>query len=136
MLIEKTAGRFAAEMFEAMRSNGVKNCNIKNKQINLLKYKNNPRAFANAHLELFIEDATKFLTELLGKDHIPADQKQIIYDALMERVNDEGLDQIAKSTDGLLPQFEQTVLYKPDDEKPKPIIVNTTDIGSALKKVN
>jgi len=40
-------------------------------------------------------------------------------------VNDPDLDMMAK-TAGDLPEFEQTVLYKPDNEKPKPVIVNTT----------
>jgi hypothetical protein len=60
---------------------------------------------------------------MLGRADIPADQKELIYEAIMERTNDPQLDALAKSTEGRLPEFEQTVLYKPDDEKPKPIIV-------------
>jgi hypothetical protein len=54
----------------------------------------------------------------------------------MERVNDPDLDMMAK-TAGDMPQFEQTVLYKPDTEKPKPVIVNTPaiDFNFNSKKV-
>ena len=44
-----------------------------------------------------------------------------------KRVNDKDLDMMAK-TAGDLPEFEQTVLYKSDQEKPKPVIVNTPKI--------
>jgi hypothetical protein len=52
----------------------------------------------------------------------------------MERVNDQDIDMMAK-TAGNLPEFEQTVLYKSDQEKPKPVIVNTTAFNFDNKKV-
>lgn len=123
-IIEKTAGSMAATFFEAARSSGMEKIKLQGRIINLKKYKNNPRAFARDCLEAFIPAAVHALTEILSKDSTPPDQKEIIYQALMERVNDPQLDMMAKSA-GDLPEFEQTILYKPDTEKPKPIIVNT-----------
>lgn len=125
MLIENTAGAFAATFFEAARSSGMHKIKLRGQVINLDKYKNDPRKFAKAHLEKFIPDAVKHLIQLLAMEHIPESQKTIIYDAIMERTNDEQLDTLAKSTDGRLPEFEQTILYKPDNEKPKPIVIKT-----------
>ena len=123
-IVEQTAGRFAAEFFEACRNSDMKKIQLQGKVIDLMKYKNNPRAFARVHLEKFIPAAVHALTEILAKDTTPPDQKEIIYQALMERVNDPQLDMMAKSA-GDLPEFEQTILYKPDTEKPKPVIINT-----------
>jgi hypothetical protein len=53
--------------------------------------------------------------------------KEQIYQAILERTNDPDLDMMAK-TAGDLPEFEQTVLYKSDQEKPKPVIINTPRI--------
>jgi hypothetical protein len=127
ILIEKTAGSFAATFFEAARSSGMHKIKLRGQVINLDKYKNDPKKFARQHLEKFIPDVVKHFVEMLGRKDIPADQKELIYEAIMERTNDEQLDTLAKSTGGRLPEFEQTVLYKPDNEKPKPIIVRTED---------
>ncbi len=123
MLIEKTAGNFAGVWYDAARSSGIKIAKLQGKTINLLKYKNNPRLFAKAHLEKFIPAAIHALTTLLGKPNIPAEQKEIIYAAIMERTNDEQVNNLGKAA-GLL-EFENTILYKDDSEKPKPIIINT-----------
>lgn len=130
-IIEKTAGSFAATFFEAARSSGMEKIKLQGRIINLKKYKNNPRWFARDCLEAFIPAAVHALTEILARDSTPEDQKRIIYDALMERVNDPQLDMMAKSA-GDLPEFEQTVLFKKDNEKPKPIIVNTPSIKDIL----
>lgn len=124
VIVEKTAGEFAGTFFEAARSSGLETIMLQGQTINLLKYKNNPRAFARRHIEKFIPAAVHALTEIMSRDTTPPDQKELIYNALMERVNDPDLDMMAK-TAGDLPEFEQTVLYKSDQEKPKPIIVNT-----------
>ena len=93
----------------------------------MLKYNNNPRNFARANIEAFIPAAVHALIEIMSRPNTPESQRQLIYNAVMERVNDPDIDMMAK-TAGDMPQFEQTVLYKSDQEKPKPIILNTPKI--------
>jgi len=126
VIIEKTAGEMAGVFYDAARSSGMKKIKLQNQVINLLRYKS-PRDFARRHLEKFIPAAVHALTEILSRPETPEEQKQVIYQALMERVNDPDLDMMAK-TAGDLPQFEQTTLYKPDTEKPKPVIINSPKI--------
>jgi hypothetical protein len=126
VIVEKTAGEMAGVFFEAARSSGMKIIKLQGQNINLLRYKS-PRDFARRHLEKFIPAAVHALIEIMSRPNTPVDQKDMIYNALMERVNDTQLDMMAK-TAGDLPEFEQTVLYKDDTEKPKPIIVNTPKI--------
>lgn len=126
VIVEKTAGAFAATFFDAARSSGMKVIRLQGKVINLLRYKS-PRDFARRHLEAFIPAAVHALTNILSRPETPVEQKEVIYQAILERVNDPDLDMMAK-TAGDLPQFEQTVLYKPDTELPKPVIVNTPKI--------
>lgn len=123
VIIEKTAGEMAAVFYEAARSSGMTVIQLQGQKINLKKYKD-PRWFARSHLEKFIPAAVHALTEIMSRPETPVEQKEIIYQAILERVNDPDLDMMAK-TAGDLPEFEQTVLYKSDQEKPKPIIVNT-----------
>lgn len=126
VIVEKTAGEFAALWYDAARSSGMTIVNLQGDTIDLRKYKT-PRNFARRHLEKFIPAAVHALTDILSRDSTPPDQKEIIYQALMERVNDPDIDMLAK-TAGNLPEFEQTVLYKPDNEKPKPVIINSPRI--------
>lgn len=126
VIVEKTAGEFAGTFFEAARSSGLTVIQLQGQKINLLKYKNDPRAFARAHIEKFIPAAVEALTTILGRDSTPAAQKEIIYQALMERVNDVDLDMMGKTAQ--LPEFQNTPLYKADTELPKPVIVNTPKI--------
>ena len=133
-IIEKTAGEMAGVFFDACRSSGMEKIKLQGRIINLKKYKNNPRAFARDCLEGFIPAAVHALTEILSRDTTPVDQKEIIYQALMERVNDPQLGDMAKAA-GDLPEFEQTVLYKSDQEKTKPIIVNTPKIDFSFNNV-
>lgn len=126
VIIEKTSGEMAAVFYEAARSSGMTVIKLQGQAINLLRYKS-PRDFARRHLEKFISAAVHALTDILSRPETPVEQKDIIYNALMERVNDPDLDMMAK-TAGDLPAFEQTVLYKSDQEKPKPVIVNTPAI--------
>lgn len=123
VIVEKTAGEFAGVWYDAARSSGLTIVMLQGQKINLLKYKT-PREFARRHLEKFIPAAVHSLIEIMSRPNTPEDQKLMIYNALMERVNDQDLDMMAK-TAGNLPAFEQTVLYKPDTELPKPVIVNT-----------
>lgn len=125
MLIEQTAAEFAGVFFDAARSSGMHKIKLRGQVINLDKYKNDPRKFAKAHLQKFIPDAVQQLIRMLGMSHVPADQKELIYQAIMERTNDPQLDALAKTAEGRLPEFEQTVLYKPDNEKPKPLEIKT-----------
>lgn len=125
VIVEKTAGEFAGCFFDAARSSGMKVIKLQGQTINLLRYKS-PRAFARSHLEKFIPAAVHALTEILSRDSTPEPQKRIIYDAIMERVNDANLDMMGKAAG--LPEFQNTVLYKADDVKPKPVIVNTPKI--------
>lgn len=126
VIIEKTAGEFAGIFYDSARSSDMKIIKLQGKVINLMRYKS-ARDFARRHLEAFIPAAVHALTEILSRDTTPLDQKEIIYNALMERVNDKDLDMMAK-TAGNLPEFEQTILYKPDTEKPKQVIINTPKI--------
>lgn len=126
VIIEKTAGEFAGVWYDAARSSGLKIVQLQRQKINLLKYKST-RDFARRHLEKFIPAAVHALIDIMSRDSTPASEKEIIYNALMERVNDLDIDMTAKIA-GDLPEFEQTVLYKSDQEKPKPIIINTPKI--------
>lgn len=126
VIVEKTAGEFAGTFYDAARSSGMKMIKLQGKVINLLRYKS-PRDFARRHLEAFIPAAVHALTEILSRPETPEDQKRIIYDAIMERVNDVNLDMMGKTAG--LAEYKDTVLYKADDEKPKPIIVNTPKIN-------
>jgi hypothetical protein len=127
ILIEKTAAEFAGTFFEAARSSGMKIINLQGERIDLRRYKNNPVRFAKAHFEKFIPAATHALIEIMSKENTPISMKDQIYQAILERTNDPDLDMMAK-TAGDLPEFEQTVLYKSDQEKPKPVIINTPKI--------
>jgi hypothetical protein len=126
VIIEKTAGEMAGVFYDAARSSGMKVIKLQDQVINLLRYKS-ARDFARRHLEKFIPAAVHALTDILSRPETPANQKEVIYQALMERVNDPDIDMMAK-TAGDMPSFEQTVLYKPDTEKPKPVIINTPSI--------
>ena len=127
ILIEKTAAEFAGTFFEAARSSGMGIINLQGKKIDLRRFKNNPVKFAKAHFEKFIPAATHALIEIMSRENTPISMKEQIYQAILERTNDEQLSNMAK-TAGDLPEFEQTVLYKSDQEKPKPVIINTPKI--------
>lgn len=133
VIIEKTAGEFAGVWYDAARSSDMKIVKLQGKTINLLKYKTT-RDFARRHLEAFIPAAVHALTEIMSRPNTPVEQKDMIYRALMERVNDPDIDMMAK-TAGTLPEFEQTVLYKDDTLKPKPIVLNSKAFDFNSKKV-
>lgn len=125
VIVEKTAGELAGVFYDAARSSGMTTIKLQGQTINLLRYKS-PRAFARSHLEKFIPAAVHALTEILSRPETPEPQKRIIYDAIMERVNDTNLDMMYQTAG--LPEFQNTVLYKADNEKPKPVIINTPKI--------
>lgn len=126
VIVEKTAGEFAGVFYDAARSSGMKLIKLQGKTINLLRYKS-PRDFARRHLEAFIPAAVNALIEIMSRETTPAEHKETIYKAIMERVNDPNLDMMGKTAG--LAEYKDTVLYKADDEKPKPIIVNTPKIN-------
>ena len=123
VIIEKTAGEFAGVFYDAARSSGMKTIELQGEKINLLRYKRT-RDFARRHIEKFIPAAVHALNEIMCNPDTPEEQRQVIYNAIMERVNDVDLDMMGKTAG--LPQFENTVLYKSDQEKPKPVIINST----------
>lgn len=125
VIIEKTAGEFCATFYEAARSSGLKIIKLQGKTINLLRYKS-PRDFARRHLEAFIPAAVHALTDIMSRPNTPVEQKDMIYNALMERVNDKDLDMMGKTAG--LPEFEKTILYTDDTAKPKPVIINSPKI--------
>lgn len=125
-IIEKTAGELCGVFFDAARSSGLTVIQLQGQKINLLKYKRT-RDFARAHFEKFIPAAVHALIEIMSKDTTPVATKELIYQAIMERTNDQQLDMMGKSAQ--LPEYENTILYKKDNELPKPVIVNTPKIN-------
>ena len=91
-----------------------------------MRYKS-ARDFARRHIEKFIPAAVHSLIEIMSRENTPEPQKRLIYNAIMERVNDKDLDMMGKTAK--LPEFQNTVLYKTDQEKPKPIIINSPKIN-------
>jgi len=126
VIVEKTAGEMAGVFYDAARSSGMTVIKLQNDTINLLRYKS-PREFARRHLEKFIPAAVHALNEIMCRDTTPPEQREVIYNAIMERINDVDLMDLGRAA--MLPEYEKTVLYKSDQEKPTPIIVN------AIKKV-
>lgn len=79
LVIEKTALEMAAVFWEAGKSQGLKS-----------KYKD-ARSYAKRHVKEFIPVAISTLMDMLGKNHIPNEQKDMIYNAFLERTNDHDL---------------------------------------------
>lgn len=96
LLIEKTALELAAVFYEAGRSSGLTS-----------KHKD-ARSFAKANVEKFIPKAVDLLMTMIGSDAIPQDQKDLIYEAFMERTNDKDLSNIG------IPVFKNDTRYLPD----------------------
>jgi hypothetical protein len=124
-IIEKTAGEMAGVFYDSARSSDMKVIQLQGEKINLLKYKRT-RDFARAHFEKFIPAAVHALTEIMSKPETPVETKETIYQAILERVNDDQLNLMGKQAG--LPEYENTILYKSDTEKPKPVIINTPKI--------
>ena len=126
VLIEQTAGQYAAIFWEACRSSGMK----------AGKHKT-ARSYARANLEKFIPLVVKNLIEVMSRPETPVDMKETIYQAILERTNDEQLNEMGKLAS--LPEYENTVLYKPDNELPKPVIINTPKLDfnfNSVRKTN
>jgi len=136
VIVEKTAGEFAATFFEAARSSGLTKIQLQGDVINLKKYKNDPRAFARVHIEKFIPAAVHALNEIMCNPKTDPAKREIIYKAIMERVNDEGVDAIARI--GGEKELMSQLPFKHDDAKPKPLIINGApfDFNSKRKEAN
>lgn len=136
VIVEKTAGEFAGTFFEAARSSGMGIIMLQGEKIDLRKYKNNPRAFARVHLEKFIPAAVHALNEIMCNPNTAPEKRELIYKALMERVNDEGVDAIGRigGEAALINQLP----FKHDDAKPKPLIINGKpfDFNNIRKQFN
>lgn len=108
VLIEQTALQMAAVFWEAGRSSGMPS-----------KYKN-ARAFARAKLTTFIPKAVQHLIEMISNQATPKEMKDLIYEAIMERVNDPDLSNCG------IKAFEVPIEYKSDKHiAPAPLIINT-----------
>jgi len=115
ILIEQTALKMAAEMYEIGRSQGLTS-----------KYKD-PRSYARAYVEKYIPLAVNVLIDILGNANVPAEQKELIYDAIAERTNDQGL-----SNSGLK-AFENNTPFIPDWKPPSKLDLA---LNNALKDMN
>lgn len=112
LLIEKTALELAAVFYEAGRSSGLTS-----------KHKD-AKSFAKANVERFIPKAVDLLMDMIGSGAIPEDQKQLIYEAFMERTNDKDLSNCG------IPVFENNTPYLAD----KPVIYDQPIIDDILNK--
>jgi len=115
LLIEKTALELAAVFYEAGRSSGLTS-----------KHKD-ARAFAKANVEKFIPKAVELLMDILAKDNTPQDQRDLIYEAFMERTNDKELSNIG------IPVFKNDIPYLPDN---KPAIYDKRTIDDMTTATN
>jgi len=108
ILIEQTAAELAAIFWEAGRSAGMPS-----------RFKN-ARTFARAKMTTFIPKAVQHLLEMLGNPAVPKEQKDLIYEAILERVNDPDLSNCG------IKAFEIPIEYKSDKHiAPAPLIINT-----------
>lgn len=112
ILIEQTALSLAAAYYEQGRSLGLTS-----------RYKN-PQQYAKRYVERFIPSAVSILMDMLGSDATKPEMKEMIYEAFMERVNDEDL---SYQNTGLK-AFDIPVDYKSDKFiPPKPLEWRTGD---------
>lgn len=107
-VIEQTAAQLAAVFYEAGRSSGLTS-----------DYKD-ARSFARAKFIIFIPRAIEILLSMLNRSDIHDLQKQEIFLALQERMNDPDVNQV-------LPNYNAMEIMKflPKSE-PKPVIINTS----------
>ena len=112
LLIEQTALQMAAVYYEAGRNTGLKS-----------KHKT-PQAFAKANVEKFIPVAVSTLMDMLGSSATSPDMKEEIYQAILERTNDQELSNVG------IKSFENNTPFLP--ELPK--IYEKPDLERALEK--
>lgn len=114
LLIEKTALELAATFWEVGKSQGLTS-----------KHKN-ARSYAKANVEKFIPKAVETLMDMISSGAIPEDQKDLIYEAFMERTNDKDLSNCG------IPVFENNTPFLAD----KPVIYDQPIIDAIKRKVN
>ena len=112
LLIEKTALELAATWYEIGRSQGLTS-----------KWKD-AKSYAKANVEKFIPNAVDLLMDMIGSGAIPEDEKQLIYEAFMERTNDKDLSNCG------IPVFENNTPFLAD----KPVIYDQPIIDNILNK--
>ena len=144
VLIEITAGNLAAFWYETGRSQGL---HSKHKTV---------KEYVNANVEKFIPKAIDYLLDILNNPFTPHEQKELIYDALSERMNDpdnvtsaqiRGLKPLdVNKLLGMLPEAPPSQQLK--KVRDKPTVINTNvgigqkeiakrlKTGSAIGKVN
>src|SRR5882762_8941100 len=115
ILIEQTALKLACAAYEQGMSLGLTS-----------KYKN-AREYAKRYVEMFIPLAVNFLMDMLANPATPDDMKSLIYDALIERTNDEELSNIG------IPIFKNDIPYLPDN---KPAIYDKRTIDDMATATN
>lgn len=123
-LIEHVAATLAGEFYEIGRSQGLKS-----------RFKN-ARVYAMNNLEHFVPHAIKVLLQQLNNPSICAEQKEEIYNGLMERINDPDAQALAKSSEGrALPNIDIAKLI-PIQELPSVIKDQRaiTDFGTPVFK--
>lgn len=112
VLIETIAGQLCATFYEVGRGQGLTS-----------KHKSH-KAYVRANIEKFIPLAVNYCLDMLNNPYIAADQKQLIFEALKERVNDNTI---------VLPDIDiKTILPK---QEPKPVIINTEKKAFDINKV-
>jgi len=114
-LIEKTALELAATFYEIGRGQGLKS-----------KYKN-PRDYAKAYVKNFIPKAVDILMDMLAKESTSKEMKDAIYDAFMERANDQDLANVG------IPVFENPLAATFVSDK---VVEQSPLVGISPKKKN
>lgn len=112
LLIEKTALELAANFLEIGKGQGLTS-----------KHKD-ARAYAKANVEKFIPKAVELLMDIIANPATSQEQKDFIYDAFMERTNDENLSNCG------IPVFENNTPFLAD----KPVIYDQPLIDDILNK--
>lgn len=85
-LIEHIAAELAGVFYDVGRSQGLKS-----------KYKN-ARLYSYANLEKFVPHAIKAMLQMLNSPSVSAEQKEEIWEALQERINDPQAQSLADSS--------------------------------------
>jgi len=127
ILFETVAGQLAATFYEVGRGQGMTSVH------------KNARAYARANIEKFLPKAIEYCIDMLARPDISQEMKEIIFDALQERVNDptnvtstdiKGLPAMdIKKLLANLPQALPNQQLKKVREKPINVLTSSTAIG-------
>lgn len=114
-LIEHVAAELACKFYEVGRSQGLKSVH------------KTPRHYAYANLERFVPHAVKHLLEQLNDPSVSADRKDMIHDALLERINDPEAKSLADaSANHSLPDIDVAKLIPVQD---LPTVIKDRRVG-------